>query len=68
MFVLVFSQLDDFRNFYTAALAYIQQTIADGWKLKDSFKRWKITLSELTPVGVGGKKAPGLLIVVSLTN
>jgi hypothetical protein len=38
MFVLVFSQLDDFRNFYTAALAYIQQTIADGWKLKDAFK------------------------------
>nr|DAW74025.1 MAG TPA: hypothetical protein [Caudoviricetes sp.] len=30
--------------------------------------RWKITLSELTPAGVGGKKAPGLLIVVSLTN
>lgn len=23
---------------YTAALTYIQQTIADGWKLKDAFK------------------------------
>lgn len=33
----VFSQLDDFRTFYTAALTYIQQTIADGWKLKDNF-------------------------------
>lgn len=36
--VLVFSQLEDFRTFYTAALTYIQQTIADGWKLKDAFK------------------------------
>ena len=34
----VFSQLEDFRTFYTAALTYIQQTIADGWKLKDAFK------------------------------
>jgi hypothetical protein len=34
----VFSQLEDFRTFYTAALSYIQQTIADGWKLKDAFK------------------------------
>lgn len=37
-FVLVFSQLEDFRTFYTAALTYIRQTIADGWKLKDAFK------------------------------
>ncbi len=37
-FVLVFSQLEDFRTFYTAALTYIQKTIADGWKLKDAFK------------------------------
>ncbi|MDY4667278.1 MAG: hypothetical protein SO359_05170 [Prevotella sp.] len=34
----VFSQLEDFRTFYTAALTYIQQTIADGWKVKDAFK------------------------------
>nr|DAW65284.1 MAG TPA: hypothetical protein [Caudoviricetes sp.] len=38
MFVLVFSQLDDFRTFYTSALEYIQQTITDGWKVKDAFK------------------------------
>lgn len=38
MFVLVFRQLEDFRAFYTSALTYIQQTIADGWKLKDAFK------------------------------
>lgn len=36
--VLVFCQLEDFRTFYTAALTYIQKTIADGWKLKDAFK------------------------------
>lgn len=36
-FVLVFSQLEDFRTFYTAALTYIQQIIADGWKRKDDF-------------------------------
>nr|DAW65283.1 MAG TPA: hypothetical protein [Caudoviricetes sp.] len=30
--------------------------------------KWKITQSEHTPMGVGIKKAPGLLIVVSLTN
>ena len=33
----VFTQLEDFRAFYTSALSYIQQTIADGWKLKDDF-------------------------------
>ena len=38
MFVLVFSQLEDFRAFYTSALEYIQQTIADGWKVKDAVK------------------------------
>ena len=38
MFVLVFSQLDDFRTFYTSALEYIQQTIPDGWKVKDAVK------------------------------
>ena len=32
-----FSTLDEFHNFYTAALAYIQQTLADGWKMKDQF-------------------------------
>ena len=28
MFVLVFSQLEDFRAFYTSALEYIQQTMS----------------------------------------
>ena len=68
MFVLVFSQLDDLRTFYTSALEYIQQTIADGWKLKDAFKLEDLHSLNSRPRGWAVKKAPGLLIVVSLTN
>lgn len=31
-----FNTLDDFQEFYTASLVFIQQAIDDGWKEKDS--------------------------------
>lgn len=32
-----FDTIDDIQAFYTAAVSHIQQTLADGWKAKDTF-------------------------------
>ena len=31
-----FTTIDELKNFYTAAMAHIKQTLADGWNMKDS--------------------------------
>jgi hypothetical protein len=30
-----FTTVDELRNFYTAAMAHVQDTLAAGWKAKD---------------------------------
>lgn len=42
----VFSDMPTFSDFYTKALAFIIQTLNDGWKEKDSAREW---VEELYP-------------------
>lgn len=38
-----FENLDEFQDFYTTSLAYVQQTLLDGWNEKDNID-WNIFL------------------------
>ena len=36
----VFNTMDEFTDFYTSAMAYIMQTLNEGWEEKDNARRW----------------------------
>lgn len=40
----VFENMEDFTDFYTKAIAFIQQCLNEGWTEKDSAKEWVKTL------------------------
>lgn len=43
-----FETLEDFTNFYTSAINYINQTLAEGWQKKDSID-WTVYENALNP-------------------
>lgn len=62
-----FTTIDELKNFYTAAMAHVQGTLAAGWKAKDEIDFGLYRVWRMKPLGGGHKESPGLLAVISPT-
>ena len=62
-----FTTVDELKNFYTAAMAHVQGTLAAGWKAKDEIDFGLYRVRRMKPLGGGHKESPGLLAVISPT-